>query len=110
MSQNNLDLQNQISKKVLKVYLTHYQPMFSSYRNQSYDLQNKSIDWFLYDVIISRKRVKLIPLRKGLPTFSFKIMITNKGNMQKHSSRNNDEEIQFNKLLQKHSLKILVLF
>ena len=81
MSQNNLDLQKQISKKVLKVYLTHYQPIFSSYRNQSYDLQNKSIDWFLYDVIISRKRVKLIRLRKVLLTFSFRIMITNKGNL-----------------------------
>ena len=28
------------------------------YRNQSIDLQNKSIDWFLYDIGLRRERVK----------------------------------------------------
>ena len=31
------------------ILLTHYTPKVPSYRNQSIDLQNKSIDWFLYD-------------------------------------------------------------
>ena len=33
--------------------------MFPSYRNQSIDLQNKSIDWFLYDESIGHLRVNL---------------------------------------------------
>ena len=32
--------------------------MFSSYRNQSVDLQSKSTDWFLYDWNIVREKVK----------------------------------------------------
>ena len=31
-----------------------------SYRNQSIDLQNKSMDWFLYDIGLRRERVKTI--------------------------------------------------
>ena len=29
--------------------LIHYTPKVPSYRNQSIDLQSKSVDWFLYD-------------------------------------------------------------
>ena len=32
--------------------------MFSSYRNESVDLQSKSTDWFLHDGNIRRERVK----------------------------------------------------
>ena len=32
--------------------------MFPSYRNQSVDMQSKSIDWCLYDGNIGRERVK----------------------------------------------------
>ena len=34
-------------------------PMFLSYRNQSIDLQYKSIDWFLYEGNIGMKKVKM---------------------------------------------------
>ena len=30
-----------------------------SYKNQSTDLQSKSMDWFLYDRELSRERVKI---------------------------------------------------
>ena len=33
--------------------------MFTSYRNQSVDLQSKSTDWFLYDGNIGRLKVKV---------------------------------------------------
>ena len=33
----------------LSASLTHQVPVLSSYRNQSADLQSKSIDWFLYE-------------------------------------------------------------
>ena len=33
----------------LEVSLTHLMPVLPSYRNQSIDLQSKSIDWFLYE-------------------------------------------------------------
>ena len=35
-----------------------------SYRNQSIDLQSKSVDWFLYDRDLRYERVKLIKKRK----------------------------------------------
>ena len=38
--------------KYLNLYdqsLTHLMPVLPSYRNQSIDLQSKSIDWFLYE-------------------------------------------------------------
>ena len=31
--------------------------MFLSYRNQSIDLQNKSVDWFVYDRNLRHERV-----------------------------------------------------
>ena len=31
-----------------------------SYRNQSIDLQSKSMDWFLYDIGIRSKRINII--------------------------------------------------
>ena len=33
----------------ITVLLTHEMQMLSSYRNQSIDLDSKSIDWFLYE-------------------------------------------------------------
>ena len=38
--------------------LTFFMPMFPSYRNQSIDLQWKSIDWFLYEGNIGMKNIK----------------------------------------------------
>ena len=34
--------------------LNYWVPVFSSYRNQSIDLHNKSVDWFLYESNTSR--------------------------------------------------------
>ena len=34
----------------LSAGLTHQAPVLSSYKNQSADLQSKSIDWCLYEV------------------------------------------------------------
>ena len=41
----------QTKKNIFKVnntVLTHYVPTLPSYRNQSIDLHNKSVEWFLY--------------------------------------------------------------
>ena len=38
--------------------LTSSMPMFPTYRNQSFDLQCKSIGWFLYEGNIGMKKVK----------------------------------------------------
>ena len=35
-----------------------------SYRNQSMDLQNKSMDWFLYDNGLRHERVNVVLLTK----------------------------------------------
>ena len=40
------------------VIVTDQTPKLPSYRNQSIDLQGKSIDWFLYDGNFSVQRVK----------------------------------------------------
>ena len=37
--------------------LTLSRPRLTSYRNQSIDLQRKSMDWFLYDIGLGRERV-----------------------------------------------------
>ena len=42
-----------------KMTLTLSQRRSISYRNQSIDLQSKSIDWFLYDIGLRHERVKL---------------------------------------------------
>ena len=46
------------SKKEQIGYLTLSRRRPISYRNQSIDLQSKSIDWFLYDIGLRRERVK----------------------------------------------------
>ena len=38
--------------------LTFFMPIFPLYRNQSIDLDYKSIDWFLYEGNIGMKKVK----------------------------------------------------
>ena len=40
-------------------HLTFFMPMFPPYRNQSIDLQCKSIDWFLYEGKVGMKKVKV---------------------------------------------------
>ena len=40
--------------------------MYHSYRNQSIDVQSKSIDWFLYEEKVGRERVKIIHKIKPL--------------------------------------------
>ena len=47
--------------KLVPLTLSWRRPL--SYRNQSIDLQSKSIDWFLYDNGLRHERVKTIPLR-----------------------------------------------
>ena len=51
--------------------LTLSWPSFLSYRNQSIDLQSKSMDWFLYDRYLRHERVKwfnqlLFPLKESV--------------------------------------------
>ena len=45
--------------------LTHSRRRPLSYRNQSIDLLRKSMDWFLYDNGLRRKRVKAITKKRS---------------------------------------------
>ena len=45
-------------------YLTLWRRRSLSYRNQSIDLQSKSVDWFLYDTDLRHERVKEQLLKK----------------------------------------------
>ena len=53
------------------IHLTLSQRRPISYRNQSIDLQGKSMDWFLYDIGLRRERFNL-----GIPYFPTLIPLT----------------------------------
>ena len=51
--------------------------MTLSYKNQSLDLQNKSIDWFLYDRDLGHERVNCNPEIRELAILLFDITKVN---------------------------------
>ena len=52
------------------VFLLHITPLSHPYKNQSMDLQFKSIDWFLYECIISLIQVTWVRDRLSQPVFN----------------------------------------
>ena len=60
---------------ILEIFVGHYQAYLTlswrsslSYRNQSSDLQSKSMDWFPYDRYLRHERVKSSPTSVNLQT------------------------------------------
>ena len=51
-------IKNEMIVSLQLLTLSRWRPI--SYRNQSIDLQSKSMDWFLYDIGLHRERINII--------------------------------------------------
>ena len=53
-----IELKSKFVGKSVPNFLIFLNPFMMSYRNQSIDLQSKSMDWFLYNIGLRHERVK----------------------------------------------------